>query len=88
MFETRDGNLFLVLAAVASGAAVGASLRWALSYGFNKVWDVMPAGTLICNLVGAFVIGLLTAFFVQHPGVHPAVRLFVVTGLLGGLTTF
>ena len=88
MFETRDGNLFLVLAAVASGAAVGASLRWALSYGFNKVWDVMPAGTLICNLAGAFVIGLLTAFFVQHPGVHPAVRLFVVTGLLGGLTTF
>ena len=62
MWATRDGSFFTVLLAVGLGAALGAMLRWALSYWFNRVWDVMPAGTLLCNLVGAFVIGLVTAY--------------------------
>ena len=88
MWATRDGSFFTVLLAVGLGAALGAMLRWALSYWFNRVWDVMPTGTLLCNLVGAFVIGLVTAYLALHPALPAWVRLFAVTGLLGGLTTF
>ncbi len=85
---TRDGSLFTVMLAVGLGAACGAILRWALSYGFNRSWDVMPAGTLMANLLGALVIGGLTACLALHPDVPAWFRLFAVTGLLGGLTTF
>ena len=88
MFVTRDGSFFTVILAVGLGAACGAMLRWALSCAFNRAWDVMPAGTLLANLIGAFVIGGATAYFSMHPGFPAWIRLFVVTGLLGGLTTF
>ena len=86
MWTTRDGSFFTVLLAVGLGAAFGAMLRWAISYWFNRVWDVMPAGTLLCNLVGAFVIGLVTAYLALHPAVpacHAAAHLlgsFAMTG--------
>lgn len=73
---------------VASGAAVGALCRWVISDSFNGRWAVMPAGTLICNLVGAFVIGVTLAAMAEFPQLSPNVRLFLVTGLLGALTTF
>lgn len=88
MFETRDGNLFVVLAAVASGAAIGACSRWALSYWLNAKWATLPVGTLVCNLTGGLLIGLITAWLASHTAIHPALRLFLITGLLGGLTTF
>jgi CrcB protein len=85
---TKDGPLWLVVAAVASGAAVGAVLRWALSYWLNARLAWLPLGTLCANLLGCFAGGVLLAVFSLHPAVPPAVRLFAVTGLLGGLTTF
>lgn len=85
---TRDGSLAVVLLAVGSGAAVGAVLRWALSYEFNGKLALLPAGTLIANLLGGFFAGVALAYFALHMEVSPWVRLFVVTGLLGGLTTF
>lgn len=85
---TKDGPVWLVVAAVASGAAIGAVLRWALSYWLNARLTWLPLGTLAANLIGAFAGGVLLAFFSLHPAVPPAVRLFAVTGLLGGLTTF
>ncbi len=88
MIATRDGSLFTVLFAVGFGAACGAILRWALSCWFNRAWDVMPAGTLVANLLGAFVIGGVTAYLALNPGIPSWFRLFAVTGLLGGLTTF
>lgn len=88
MLTTRDGPVWLVLLAVGLGAAAGGVLRWTISYCFNRTWDVMPLGTLLCNWLGACVIGAVTAYLVCHPEVPAWVRLFVVTGLLGGLTTF
>ncbi|MCI5850988.1 MAG: fluoride efflux transporter CrcB [Sutterellaceae bacterium] len=85
---TRDGPIVLVLLSVGLGAAIGASLRWGLSYLLNSRWDAMPLGTLACNLSGAFAIGCAVAALIQHPEVPPLARLFLVTGLLGGLTTF
>ena len=71
---TRDGPLWLVILAVGTGAGLGAVCRWMLSYFLNPLSGWMPWGTLASNAAG----GLLP----------PAVRLFVITGFLGGLTTF
>lgn len=88
MIITRDGALWTVLLAVSCGAALGACLRWALSYWLNSAASILPWGTLACNLLGGFLIGCTLALFSQYLTVSPAVRLFVVTGFLGGLTTF
>lgn len=85
---TRDGALWGVLLAVGMGAAFGACGRWALSYFFNSKIALLPLGTLMCNLLGGLLIGALTAWFSTHLNVPPVWRLFLITGLLGGLTTF
>ena len=48
----------------------------------------LPLGTLAANLVGGYGIGLALAWFSHAPGLSPEWRLFIITGLLGGLTTF
>ena len=74
--------------AVGVGAALGAWLRWGLGLWFNPVFPSLPLGTLAANLIGGFSIGLVIAWLTEHPGLPPEVRLFLITGLLGGLTTF
>lgn len=76
------------LLAIAAGASLGAILRWLLANGLNALLPAMPPGTLVANLLGGYLIGVAVAFFAQHPSLPPAWRLFVVTGFLGGLTTF
>jgi len=74
--------------AVGVGAALGAWLRWGLGLWLNPVFPSLPLGTLAANLIGGFSIGLVIAWLTEHPGLPPEVRLFLITGLLGGLTTF
>lgn len=74
--------------AVGLGAALGAWLRWGLSLWLNTAGDILPWGTLAANWGGGFVIGFLVALFEAHPFVPPEWRLFLITGFLGGLTTF
>lgn len=74
--------------AVGAGAAMGAWLRWGLGILFNPVFPTLPMGTLLANLLGGYLIGLAMAYFAQHAGLSPEVRLLVITGFLGGLTTF
>jgi len=76
------------VAAVGVGAALGAWLRWALGGALNPVFPTLPLGTLAANLLGGYLIGLAIAFFAGNTGIPPEVRLLVVTGFLGGLTTF
>jgi len=71
--------------AVGLGAVIGAWLRWGLGLVFNL--SVFPVGTLLANLLGGFLMGLALAFFVATPS-NNELRLFVMTGALGGLTTF
>jgi CrcB protein len=80
--------MLLSVAAVSAGAALGALLRWLLSVRLNPVLPALPLGTLAANLVGGYFVGLALGWLAQHPEMAPQVRLFVVTGLLGGLTTF
>ncbi len=74
--------------AVAIGAVLGAWLRWGLSETMNNMHRHVPLGTLAVNLVGGYLIGLALAYFETAPSISPHWRLFVVTGFLGGLTTF
>jgi len=74
--------------AVGIGAAMGAWLRWGLGIWLNALHPAIPVGTLSANLLGGYLIGLAIAFFAQHPGLSPEWRLMLVTGFLGGLTTF
>jgi CrcB protein len=85
---TRDGPLLGVLAAVGAGAALGAWLRWLLAYWLNPRLAHLPLGTLAANLAGAYLIGLAMAAFALQPSISPLWRLLLVTGFLGGLTTF
>ncbi len=85
---TRDGPLSAALLAIALGAVVGAWLRWGLSYWLNPKLEGLPLGTLSSNLIGGYLIGIAVAVFAANPAITPFWRLIVVTGFLGGLTTF
>lgn len=74
--------------AVGMGAALGAWLRWWLGMRLNPVFPTMPLGTLAANLIGGLLVGVAVAFFNRHPSLAPEARLLVITGFMGGLTTF
>jgi len=80
--------MVLQFAAVGAGAAIGAWLRWGLSLWLNPKVPQFPLGTLASNLVGGYLVGLAVAFFALRADVSPEWRLFAITGILGGLTTF
>ena len=80
--------MLLSILAIGLGAAIGALLRWALGLWLNGLTAWMPMGTLAANLVGGWGIGVAVMVFAQQPGLPDPWRLFVITGLLGGLTTF
>lgn len=74
------------VAAVAMGAALGAWLRWLAGLWLNGKWAGFPLGTLLVNCLGGLLIGGLLMWFERTP--NELLRLLLVTGLLGGLTTF
>ncbi|HEY7986798.1 MAG TPA: fluoride efflux transporter CrcB [Methylophilaceae bacterium] len=74
--------------AVGIGAAIGAWMRWGLSIWLNPVLPSLPLGTLSANLIGGYLIGIAAGFFANAPNLAPELRLLIITGFLGGLTTF
>lgn len=80
--------MFNSILAISIGASIGAVGRWLLSLWLNKVFLFIPLGTLLANLVGGYLIGLAFALFANHPSWPAEWRLLVITGFLGGLTTF
>ncbi|MDD3463237.1 MAG: fluoride efflux transporter CrcB [Sulfurospirillaceae bacterium] len=74
--------------AIASGAGIGALLRWFLGVKLNAFYPAIPFGTLSSNLLGGYLIGLAMAFFATNSAISPEWKLFIITGFLGGLTTF
>ena len=74
--------------AIGIGAALGAVLRWGLGLWLNALLPALPPGTLAANVIGGYLIGLAMVFFTQQVHLPPEWRLFVITGFLGGLTTF
>lgn len=77
---------WLGIAAVAAGAGLGAVLRWGAGLWLNAVWPQLPLGTLLVNCVGGLLMGLCLVWLARWPS--DLWRLFLMTGFLGGLTTF
>ena len=73
---------------ISAGASVGAVLRWILGLAFNSVMPLLPLGTLLANLTGGYLIGIMLGVVAFYPQFPDAARLFVITGFLGALTTF
>jgi len=74
--------------AISIGASGGAVLRWLLGRALNTLFPLVPPGTLTANLLGGYLIGVALAVFASLPQLAPEWRLMVITGFLGGLTTF
>ena len=78
---------WISLLSVAVGAAGGGILRHLISVWMRADMARFPWHTLIINLSGSLLLGILWAYFLKHPG-HFAVRLALTTGFCGGFTTF
>jgi fluoride exporter len=84
-----QGLLMSNMVAVAVGAAVGANLRYLISlWAAQRLGAAFPYGTLIINVVGCLVIGVLLTLAAYRLTLSEPIRLLLVTGLLGGFTTF
>jgi CrcB protein len=70
------------------GGALGSMLRFLLQSRMQSAYPGnFPMGTFGVNIIGCFVIGFLGGWFLSHPVSNP-LRLFLITGILGGFTTF
>ena len=74
--------------AIFCGAGLGALLRAGFNLATVGVASMLPLGTFISNMVGGYLIGIALAFFGNNPSLSPEWKLFIITGFLGGLTTF
>lgn len=71
------------------GAGIGGALRPGANVAAVRLWGYgFPFGTLLVNIMGSFLMGLLAGYFAFRPGIGQHVRLFLTTGVLGGFTTF
>ena len=71
------------------GAGIGGALRHGVNVGAARVFGYgFPFGTLIVNVAGSFLMGLIAGYFAFRPGIDQHMRLFLTTGILGGFTTF
>jgi CrcB protein len=71
------------------GAGLGGALRHGVNVAAGRLFGLgFPYGTLIVNIAGSFLMGLLAGYFAFRPGVDQHLRLFLTTGILGGFTTF
>ena len=74
--------------AVGLGAALGAWARWLLGVALNPLFVALPLGTLAANVIGGYLIGVAVGLFHFNAQWPLALKLFAITGFLGGLTTF
>ena len=73
---------------VGIGGAMGSCLRYGITQATLRMGWVFPLGTLLSNVIAGFAIGLIIGLEAQSLCIPPRVKLFVNTGLLGGLSTF
>lgn len=74
------------IAVISAGASLGAVMRWLAGVWLNDRWNGFPLGTLFVNCLGGLLIGMALFWFERTP--NELMRLLLVTGVLGGFTTF
>lgn len=74
---------------VGVGGFIGAAIRYIVTMQSSKIINSnMPLGTLIVNVIGGFLIGVIMELSISTEFISPNMRLFLTTGIMGGLTTF
>jgi fluoride exporter len=76
------------IALIFAGAGVGGVVRYLLSLALNPLLAALPLGTLVANVAGCGIAGAMLGLVMARPGLDPSIRPLVITGFLGGLTTF
>jgi CrcB protein len=84
----RAIHMYWSILSVGIGGALGSLFRWFLGVRLNGVFAGLPLGTFAANVIAGYVIGVAVAGFARAPQISPEWRLFVITGLMGGLSTF
>jgi len=85
----REDNMFLDMLMVIVGGGIGAALRYLTTmFLYGEDSPTFPYGTLVVNLIGCLCIGILAGYFQKRPDLPIYIKLFAITGVLGGLTTF
>jgi len=80
--------MYLSIIAVGLGGGPGSLLRWVLGLRLNAIFPNLPLGTFAANVIAGYIIGVAVAFFARFPDISIEWRLFIITGLMGGLSTF
>ncbi|MBK9247756.1 MAG: fluoride efflux transporter CrcB [Ignavibacteria bacterium] len=73
---------------VACGGAIGSIARYGVALSAQRLSIQLPIGTFTANLIGCFLIGVISQIAVNTTMISPAVRLFLIAGFCGGFTTF
>lgn len=74
---------------VSAGAAIGGALRYGISTYIQKNQSVIfPYGTLLVNIIGSFLLGIIMFYLNEKDLIGNEIRLFLTVGLCGGFTTF
>ncbi len=79
--------MYFTLFSIGLGSVLGAWLRWFIGLKLNTLSPNLPYGTLLANLIGAFLIGFFASWF-ANSHIPPMYKLFLITGFCGALTTF
>lgn len=71
------------------GAGLGGMMRHGVNVAAARLFGYgFPFGTILVNVLGSFLMGLLAGYFAYRTGLSQHLRLFLTTGILGGFTTF
>lgn len=74
---------------VSAGAAIGGALRYGISTYIQKnISVIFPYGTLVVNILGSFILGLIMFYLIEKELIGSEFRLFLTVGFCGGFTTF
>lgn len=74
---------------IAAGSALGGISRYLVGGMVQRILDTtFPAGTLVVNLTGSFLLGLFLRYALETPTLTPELRAFLTIGFCGGYTTF
>ncbi|MBI5346877.1 MAG: fluoride efflux transporter CrcB [Chlamydiae bacterium] len=79
---------FSAILSISIGASLGAILRYWLGLTMNFIFPTIPLGTLAANIIGGFLIGIFMGMAKSYMFFSETARLAIITGFLGGLTTF
>jgi len=75
--------------AIAAGGSIGAVMRFLVSTGiYSWLGRGFPYGTLVVNVLGSLLMGLLYELFLQRLSISPEARAILLVGFLGAFTTF